>query len=70
MKKKKKNLPQKPKKKFFQESPLHPGLFFPTYLALLAFSLPKGKRKEKNEKIKEEDFFFKNKNLNSVADIS
>jgi hypothetical protein len=43
---KKKNLKPPSKKKIFQKSPLHPGFVFGAYLALLAFSLPKGKRKE------------------------
>jgi hypothetical protein len=69
---KKKNLPQKPKKVlFFQESRLHPGFFFPAYLALLAFSLPKGKKKGKKKGKDQRRRILKKKikNLNSLADI-
>ncbi len=60
---KKKNLPQKPKKVlFFQESRLHPGFFFPAYLALLAFSLPKGKKKGKKKRKRSKKKNFEKKN--------
>jgi hypothetical protein len=35
-----------------------PWVFFPAYLALLAFSLPKGKKRKKRKRSKKKIFFF------------